>query len=119
MSSDTVTLDTVAPTVLTACAGLEIVILSSFISFIDAERDRNPTSPDRPILAKTGSSSTSASSRPVDSTPPPLPPKPDIREQLGFGDYEDPPDPNEVVVKSTHPADHYAERAFKLLNVSL
>jgi hypothetical protein len=92
------------------------LILSSFISFVDAERDRNLSPTDRPVLAKTGSSSTSRHSG--TGTPPPLPPKPDIPEQIGFGDFEDPPDPNEVIVKTSQPVDHYAERAFKLLNVS-
>ncbi|KAL7410561.1 hypothetical protein BDY24DRAFT_443963 [Mrakia frigida] len=92
--------------------GLEIVILSSFISFIDAEQDRNPSSSsERPAA-----SSSSGPGKKADSDPPPLPPKPNVREELGYGDFEDPPDPNEVVVKSTQSVDYYADKAFNLLN---
>jgi hypothetical protein len=79
-------------------SGLEILFITTFLSFLDAQFDRDPSTP---IYTSTLSPPQLAPRRTSDrtnvgesSSPPPIPPKPQRlvkeEEELEFGDFEEP-----------------------------
>ncbi|CDZ97616.1 hypothetical protein [Phaffia rhodozyma] len=89
--------------------GLEIILLTTLLSFLDASQERE----DRPIMISSSADDTTTM---VPLAPPAVPPKPqNLREEIGFGDFEEPPDPNELTITSAHSVETYAQKSFDLL----